>query len=425
MPPLPSARFRLAIRPAHRRSARIALVSALAGSLLLAARLRSDPPAQPAEPGAAAGTAARIHRVETGIPPISPCASGPPRQLDVEKLMQVCKVPGLSVAVIDGFKVDWAKGYGVAAPGAKSPVTVHTLFQAGSISKPVAAAGTLSLVERGKLALDENVNLRLKSWQVPDNQLTQRQKVTLRRILSHSAGLTVHGFRGYRVGRPLPTLVQVLDGKSPANSDPVRVDLEPGTRYRYSGGGVEIEQLLVVEATGQPFPQFMREAVLARIGMTESTYEQPLPPARAAFAATGTYGAGRPVPGRWHVYPEMAAAGLWTTPTDLARFAIEIALSKQSKANHVLSEGMTREMLTPQIDDAGLGIFVGGYGNPEEFGHVGSNEGFWATLIMFADSGKGVVILANCENDEEAAEKVANSLVKSIAREYGWNYTPR
>jgi CubicO group peptidase (beta-lactamase class C family) len=336
--------------------------------------------------------------------------------------MQLYNGPGLSVAVIDNFKIAWAKGYGVTEAGSHNPVTIHTLFQAGSISKPVAATGALSLVQQGTLSLDENVNDKLKSWQVPDNDFTDKKdrKVTLRRILSHSAGLTVHGFPGYAVGVPIPTLVQIFNGEPPANTKPVRVDTVPGTKFIYSGGGITIEQQLLIDVTGKPFPKFMRETVLDKIGMADSSYEQPLPPARAAVAATATHADGISVLGKWHIYPEMAAAGLWTTASDLAKFAIEIALSKQGKANHVLSEATTREMLKPQIGQVGLGFFLGQYKNPEEFGHNGDDEGFKAVLIMFADSGKGVAIMVNSDN----GVNVANYLVQSVAKEYGWNYTP-
>lgn len=363
---------------------------------------------------------ARMQRVENGIPPIPLSGAEPPLQLNLEKLIELYKVPGLSVAVVDNFKVAWAKGYGVTEAGGNNPVTVHTLFQAGSISKPVAATGTLSLVEQGRLSLDENVNRKLKSWKVPDNEFTKDQKVTLRRILSHSAGLTVHGFPGYAAGSPIPTLVQIFNGEPPANTAPIRVDFVPGTKFRYSGGGVTIEQQLVIDVTGKPFPQFMRETVLDKIGMADSTYEQPPPPGRAAMAATATHADGMPVPGKWHIYPEMAAAGLWTTATDLAKFGIEIALSKQGKANHVLSEATTREMLKPQIEQVGLGFFLGQNKNPGEFGHNGADEGFQAVLIMFADSGKGVAIMANSDN----GIAVANALTGSVAKEYEWNYTP-
>jgi CubicO group peptidase (beta-lactamase class C family) len=393
---------------------RIVLLAALC--LLALASLQPNPRAGSSD----SDLFARIQRVENGIPPIPLSANDPPTPLNIDKLMQLYKVPGLSLAVVDNFKIVWAKGYGVTEGGGNTPVSVHTLFQAGSISKPVAATGTMSLVEHGKLALDENVNLKLKSWQVPDNAFTKDQKVTLRRLLSHSAGLTVHGFPGYEVGKPIPTLVQIFNGEPPANTAPIRVDFVPGTKFQYSGGGITIEQQLVIDVTGKPFPQFMRETVLDKIGMTESTYEQPLPPARAAFAATGTHPNGALVPGKWHIYPEMAAAGLWTTATDLAKFGVETALSNQGKANHVLSQATTQEMLKPQIDLVGLGFFLGQYNNPHMFGHDGDDEGFQAMLVMFSDTGKGVAIMANSEN----GITVANQVMQSVAKEYGWSYTP-
>lgn len=393
------------------RSTRFVLFPFLLFTLTISAAAQSQPDSD---------TAARIHRVENSIPAIPLSDAEPPLPLNVQKLMQLYNCPGLSVAVIDNFKIAWAKGYGVTEAEGSTPVTVHTLFQAGSISKPVAATGTLSLVEHGKLSLDENVNVKLKSWQVPDNEFTKDQKVTLRRILSHSAGLTVHGFPGYEAGTPIPSLLQIFNGEPPANTAPIRVDFVPGTKFRYSGGGVTIEQQLVIDVTGKPFPEFMRETVLDKIGMSDSTYEQPLPAARAGVAASATHADGMLVPGKWHIYPEMAAAGLWTTATDLAKFGIEIALSKQGKANHVLSEATTREMLKPQIEQIGLGFFLASHKNPEEFGHNGADEGFQALLIMFADSGKGVAIMANSDN----GISVANALTQSIAKEYGWNYTP-
>ncbi|MGC2696542.1 MAG: serine hydrolase, partial [Candidatus Angelobacter sp.] len=266
---------------------------------------------------------------------------------------------------------------------------------------------------------------KLKSWKVPENEFTKEQKVTLRRLMSHSAGLTVHGFPGYAVDEPKPTLVQIFNGEKPANTAPIRVDFVPGTKMRYSGGGVTIEQQLVMDVTGKPFPQFMQETVLSKIGMTDSSYEQPLPPARAALTATGARMNGKSVEGRWHIYPEMAAAGLWTTPTDLAKFGIEIALSKQGKANHVLSQKSVQEMLTPQIKNeggegsVGLAFFLGEENRPDEFGHNGSDEGFQALLMMFADSGKGLAIMGN----SDAFFHIAPYVVDVVRQSRDWKST--
>lgn len=396
------------------------VIVALACTVTSASAQAAKSQATTTDAAAAADQAQRVERVENGFPPIALGENEPPLQVNLQKLMEVYKVPGLSVAVIDNFKIAWAKGYGVTEAGGTTPVTTKTLFQAGSISKPVAATGTLYLVEHGKLSLDEDVNRKLLSWKVPENEFTKEQKVTLRRLLSHSAGLTIHGFPGYAVDQPIPTLVQIFNGEKPANTGPIRVDIVPGTKSVYSGGGITIEQQLVIDVTGEPFPQFMRETVLDKVGMLDSGYEQPLPPARALLAASGTYADGKVVRGKWHIYPEMAAAGLWTTPTDLAKFAIEIALSKQGKANHVLSQTMTSEMLTPQIDNVGLGFFVGGKNNPGQFGHNGADEGFQAILTMFSDSGHGVVVMANSDN----GVTLGDYFIKSVARVYAWNNTP-
>jgi CubicO group peptidase (beta-lactamase class C family) len=360
---------------------------------------------------------ARMHRVEATVVDMPMGEKQAPLRLDLPQLMKLYNVPGLSIAVIDNFQIVCVKAYGVIETGSNTPVTPRTLFQAGSISKPLAATGALYLVEHGKLSLDENVNEKLKTWKVPENEFTKNEKVTLRRLMSHTAGLAIHGFPGYDVNDPLPTLVQIFNGEKPANTAPVRVDILPGTKEVYSGGGVTIEQQLMMDVTGRAFPALMRELVLDKIGMAGSTYEQPLPSARAAMTAGGTYADGEVVHGRWHIYPEMAAAGLWTTPTDLGRFAIEIALSKHGKSNRVLSDKMTNEMLKPVLEEAGLGLFMD-RNNPGQFGHNGADEGFQAILTMNAESGKGVAIMANSDN----GIAIGDILLQRVAKEYGWNY---
>ncbi|MDQ6892110.1 MAG: beta-lactamase family protein [Acidobacteriota bacterium] len=242
----------------------------------------------------------------------------------LEERMRHYKVEGVSVAVFRGFRVVWTEARGFADRETKQPATPETLFQAGSISKPVAATAVLRKVEAGELDLGRDVNAYLKSWKLPESPAAAGKKATLERILSHSAGLTVRGFPGYAVGEPVPTVSQVLDGAPPANTAPVRIDVEPGTRYRYSGGGYTIAQLALTDVTGKPFPELMRQLVLEPSGMTSSTYAQPLPPEKLRLAAAGYRRDGTPIAGKRHTYPEMAAAGLWTTAGDLARFAIAI-----------------------------------------------------------------------------------------------------
>jgi CubicO group peptidase (beta-lactamase class C family)/putative intracellular protease/amidase len=382
-----------------------------------------------------ADLARRIRRIEGGLSAVRVSATDPPLRLTLEEVMAQYKVPGLSIAVIDDFKIAWAKGYGVTEAGGTVPVTPRTLFQAGSVSKPVAALGALALVEQGKLRLDEDVNARLRSWKVPENRFTRDRKVTLRRILSHTAGLTVPFFPGYVPGEPVPSVPQILGGKAPANTKPVIVDCQPGSKWRYSGGGSVVAQQLMTDVSGKPFPALMREMVFDKLGMADSTFEQPLPEARAGRAASGTYRSGKVVPGKWRVYPEAAAAGLWTTPSDLATLAIDVALAQQGKPRRVLSPATAREMLRPQaervsrssIGDArhpdamGLGFFLGTATPPSVFGHIGDTAGFQTMLTMYADSGRGVVVMANSEN----GILVGDWLTESIAREFGWKgYVP-
>jgi CubicO group peptidase (beta-lactamase class C family) len=314
-----------------------------------------------------------------------------------------------------------AKGYGVTSLEGGSPVTPETLFQAGSVSKPVTALGALRLVDQQKLTLDADVNDVLHTWHLPGNDLTAGNPVTLRRLLSHTAGLTVHGFPGYRADGPLPTLVQVLDGQPPANTKPIRVDLAPGSKWRYSGGGYIVVQQMMMDVSGRPFADFMWENVLEPLGMNASTFEQPLPAKYTALTATGHLPAGRPVPGRWHVYPEMAAAGLWTTPSDLARFAIALQKSFTGDTHPVLSPATARLMVTPEKGSYGLGFQISGRGPTEQFAHNGRDEGFDAILRAYRTTGLGAVVMININDDSSFQTRVLDA----IAKEYHWpDYVP-
>lgn len=325
-------------------------------------------------------------------------------------------IPGLSLAIIQQGKIIKAKGYGVTEQGGETPVTPSTLFQAGSISKSVAALGALHLVEQGKLSLDEDVNGKLTTWKVPENEFTKEKKVTLRGILSHSAGLTVHGFPGYASDEARPTLVQILNGEKPANTPAIRVDIVPGSQWRYAGGGYMVMQQMILDVTGEPFPRFMQETVLGPLGMSHSTYEQPLPEDKAKDTAAGCYPDRSPVKGRWHIYPEMAAAGLWTTPSDLARFAIGIQRSLAGTSNPVISQEMTRQMLTPQKENDGLGVFLDGSGPTLVFSHNGRDEGFDAMLMASAETGQGAVIMINANDNSRMIPRI----LEFIAKEYHW-----
>ena len=324
-------------------------------------------------------------------------------------------VPGVSIAVIHDGSIEWAQGFGVVQLGA-GPITAETLFQAGSISKPVAAMAALHLAEQAKLSLDSDVNEALTSWKIPPSAAAPGAVVTLRELLSHTAGLTVHGFPGYSAGAPIPTLVQILNGEKPANTNPIRLEAAPGSRWKYSGGGYTVMQQLLLDVSHQLFPELLHDTVLAPIGMTRSTYEQPLPEELRSSAATPYKADGSPVEGGFHIYPEMAAAGLWTTPTDLARFAIEIQRSLRGDANRVLSAEMTKQMLIAGQGHYGLGLGIGGSAGNPFFMHNGVDEGFEGVLVAYQQSGDGAVVMTNAQG----GQLLANEIVRSIALVYGW-----
>jgi CubicO group peptidase (beta-lactamase class C family) len=364
----------------------------------------------------------RIRRVENGLLMPFSVKGETNVTMKLADRMQLYKVPGVSVAVINNGTIKWAKGYGVQETGRNESVTPETLFQAASISKPIAAMAMLRLVQENKLNLAEDVNEKLVSWKVPENDFTKEQKVTLRGLLSHSASITVSGFRGYATKERVPSLLQILDGAMPANSIPIRVDGIPNKDFRYAGGGYVIAQKLAEDVTQKRFSLFMQEEVLEKLNMTHSTYRQPLPKELWTSGAVGHKSDGAKIEGNWYTYPEMAAAGLWTTPSDLANFAIEIQKSKSGKSNRVLSVEMVNEMLKPQIGGWGLGLELRGKNRSARFGHAGGNAGYKCLMVAYNDSGQGAVVMTNSDNGIAVAEEI----MRSIAKEYGWlEYLPK
>jgi CubicO group peptidase (beta-lactamase class C family) len=399
--------------PAKTRLPRLPIASANLVALVALVTLPALAPAQQKRP---ADVADRIARVEKGLMRPSYIAGQPQERYTIEERLKTYRTPGVSVAVMHNGKIEWAKGYGVVRAGTTESVDSATLFQAASISKPVAAVTALKLVEKGRLTLDADINTVLKSWKVPDNSFTATEKVTLRRLLSHSAGLTVHGFPGYAADSTVPTVVQILDGTRPANTAAVRVNVAPGSIWRYSGGGFTVMQLAISDLTGKTFPELARELVLGPAGMTSSGYEQPLPEAKRARAAIAHRGNGTVVTGLWHTYPEMAAAGLWTTPTDLLLFARAIQRSLGGEANALLSQQMARDFVTVQKGTYGLGVSVEGTGATARFSHGGANEGYRCMFFAFNERGDGVAIMTNSDNGGQVASEIA----RAVSDVYGW-----
>ena len=360
--------------------------------------------------------AERITNVEQGL--ILGNLRGSDERHTLAEEMARYTVPGISVAVLESGTLAWARGYGARDATKGDNVGVDTVFQAASISKPTTALGVMRLVERGDVDLDRDVNEYLTSWQAPPRGAWQ-PRLTLRQLLSHSAGLTVHGFPGYAADAPTPTLRQVLDGVAPANSPAVRVDILPGLHFRYSGGGTSIVQQVLEDVTGEPFPTFMQREVLTPLGMTRSGYLQPLPEERWSDAATAHHAGAAPARGRAHTYPELAAAGLWTTATDLMRMFSAVQSAWVGQSGGFLRPATAREMLTPQVpgdSQIGIGFFLEGEGASRRFYHTGGNHGFTCVALAYCESGHGAAIMTNSEE----GPYLFDELLASIAREYEW-----
>jgi CubicO group peptidase (beta-lactamase class C family) len=366
-------------------------------------------------PVLSAETQQHIKAVESGLlPPVVLKGDSHPAH-SLSERMAALHVPGVSIAVIHHGEIEWAQGFGVTSLGGPA-ITTETLFQAGSISKAVAAMAALHEVQEGKLSLDADVNTALTSWKLPDAPIAAGKPVTLRELLTHTGGTTVHGFPGYAAGEPVPSLVQVLNGEKPANTLAIRVEAVPGSRWSYSGGGYTIMQQMLLDVTKEPFPKLLHDTVFAPIGMTHSTYQQPLPAELRASAAVPYEADGKQVAGGAHTYPEMAAAGLWTTPSDLARYAIEIQHCLKGEWNHVLSEQMVKQMLTPGLGKWGLGLGIDGAATNPYFGHDGDTAGFESIMMAYEQNGDGAVVMTNAQGGSRLADEV----MRSIAVTYHW-----
>lgn len=335
--------------------------------------------------------------------------------IGLEAMLARLTVPGVAMAVLDGGDLAWRRAWGVADTGSGRVMRADSLLLAGSMSKSVAAVAALCLVRDGHLALDEPIDDRLVRWHVPANG-DWRPRITLRQLLSHTAGLTVHGFPGYGPHERVPSVPDLLDGNG--NTPPVRVASLPGFQFSYSGGGYTVMQQLLEDVTGLSFPALTHDLVLAPLGMGDSTYEQHLPPLLAERAARGHRSGGVVVGDGAHRYPEMAAAGLWTTPTDLLRFVGAVQASLSGEPGAILPQALADGMLAPVAHNVpyGLGFFVEGEGPRRRFSHGGADEGFRGEFVGFAEGGRGLVVMVN----SDLGRDVITALTTAVTEVYGW-----
>lgn len=335
---------------------------------------------------------------------------------NIEEQMQKYNISGLSVAVIDHYKIDWAKGYGKTGNKEIPKVTEQTVFQAASMSKFVNAVAMMKLIEQQKMSLDEDINHYLTSWKFHYNKKENSNPITIRQLLSHTAGLSTHGFSGYKNSNKLPSIIQTLEGKKPANSKKVKQILPNNETFKYSGGGTTISQLLLMDKSNTSYEIFLYKYLFEPLKMKNSFYsiEFEKYPKDLAYGHSGN---GKVLTNFYNNYPESAAAGLWTTPSDLAKLIIDVQLSLKSKTNKILFKQSAADLIEPSLtnSNSALGLFTEQENGTLYLQHSGSNQGFRGKFYFSADNGTGVVIMVNGTNT-----KIIEEIIRSVASVYNW-----
>lgn len=365
----------------------------------------------------------RIDRVVNGLRPYCWAFFGDEPKLDILSRMKHYRVPGVSIAVIDHGEIAWARAFGIKDTESEAPVETTTMFQAGSISKPFNAFVIMRMVEQGEFALNQDINTCLKSWQLPPSPHTASRPITISDLLNHTGGTTNFndrtGYWGYRKTDAIPEILQILRGEPPALTPPVTVERPPGSVH-YSNGGSTILQLLVMETAGKPYEQIMRETIFDPLGMEHSTFQMPLPPELEQEAAAA-HDHMKPLEGKYYSYPELAAGGLWSTPSDLALFIIEHWRSLHGESNKIITQASAQRMITQRIPGSNVteGFFITPKGREIYYGHRGGCFGFYSDMIIHKGSGNGAVVMVNGGGDA-LTSNLRREILIAIASEYNW-----
>jgi CubicO group peptidase (beta-lactamase class C family) len=411
------------VRPRLLRAASILSVAFLVSIPALAqqapaAKRRQRATKAAAAPAKLSPVEQRIQKVENGLIPTIRVKGKPLTGMTIAARMKKYHVAGLSIAVINDYAVEWSRGYGVADVATATPVDTSTRFQAGEVSETITALAALRLVEARKVDLNKDVNKTLKSWKLPKSDLTKKNPVTLRALLAHSAGLTILEPEPFNPGSALPTITQVLYGTRPATNPPVNSVEPPGQSIRYTAAGYDAVQQLIEDVTKRSFADFVTDTVLVPLGMRHSGFVQ----ADGAHVATGHDADGKPLPGRWRIYPELGAVGLWSTPADLAQVVIEIQQGTAGRAGRVTGAQAGDEILTAEhVGWPGLGVMLDGREKSLRFRSSGANPGYETVMVGYVERGEGAVIMANTDGSEALIEEVLNA----IAAVYEWpGFTP-
>ena len=348
------------------------------------------------------------------------------RKTIIEK-MDEDNIPGFCMAVINNFEIEWVKAFGTINIDTKEPVTTNTMFQAASISKSLVATVVLNLVEKGLLNLDEPVNNKLKDWQIPDNEYTKGNEITLRHILSHTSGInSPNGGFGREEGSS-PSILQTLGGEAPAKNKPLEVEFKPGSRQQYSNFGFILLEKLVQDVTGKKLNELANEIIFKPLGMKNSLFDYPSEEIQKKM--TYSHRDDQIYKPNVGLSPcVFGCGGLVTTPLDLAKFALGLINSYNGENNSILTQSTAQKMFTKQVEldpsimfgrnGMGLGLFLYIKGDTFFFDHLGGNTpGAASVMIANPTTGQGAIIMANTL---KAHDWLISSILYTLAEEYDW-----
>jgi len=364
-------------------------------------------------------TAKRIRTAEKGLTRAVYLKGLTPEKVALADRMKFYKVPGVSIAALDKNRIEWTRAYGERDVQVRQPMTADTLLQGGAFSQMMTAAAALGLAERGKLDLDADLSSVLKSWMLPRPRPGQKTTITARSLLTHSSGLMDQAFEGYALDEPIPDLLQVVNGDRPAKNGPVWI-LAPKTstsQVRYSEAGYVLLQQALQDVSGKAFAAFMKETILEPLGLKNTTFSVPLADVWKSQAAPGHLREGKPVAGLWLNYPEAAAKGLWTTPSDFAAFLSDLLQAAGGGGEgKILSPETARLMLSSQVEGHGFGFLVDGVGGDIHYRLNGKTRGYSCAMVVYPVKGQGAVVMTNSENGTLLIREILAAL--SVA--YGW-----
>lgn len=360
-------------------------------------------------------TADSIHaqNIEVNLIPMYSVA-GKVNRMTIPEMMKQDNIPGMSLSFIDNGEIAWTKHYGYANLEDSIPVSSETVFTGASLSKPITAIAALNLVEKGLLDLDENVNLKLKEWNLPETTLTENEKVTLRRLIAHNAGIKNDLWSSYLPNEEIPTLTQMLAGEAPSVDPATSVINEPGSKMVYSNPGYSIIQKLVMDVKGEAFDQIIDELVFTPVGMENSSFKQPIPDDLMQRKATGYTKDLEPYP--YRLFPYQAAGGIWTTPEDISKFMITLLSDHHKGTNTLVSKEITQTIFKKYIDRYVFSLW--NWGEDIVFMHYGSNQGFNCMMYGSVNKNQGIVVMTNSDN----SFGFFDYLQRAVNSEYGWEY---